>query len=559
MNHFQQVLSIDPRGAEQRETEVLIIGSGIAGLTAALAAAKRSRVLLVCKRGLLDSNTRHAQGGIAVPLAHPDDMDRHITDTLRVGCELADREIVEHVIRRGPAAFESLLARGATFDRTGSEFSRAREGGHSRARVLHAGGDATGLELSLTLVESVCRSTGIRMVESCFIADLLTCEGRCVGAIGLLDSGKIVAIRARSVIIAAGGGGEVYCYTTNPAGATADGMVMALRGGAVLADMEFVQFHPTAMDVGSSPLPLISEALRGEGARLVDECGRRFMDEYHSDGELAPRDVVSRAVLDQLRREGARVFLDIRHWPAGLMEERFPGVTRLCREHGINLDERLIPIRPAAHYMIGGVRVDLDGRTSVPGLLACGEAACTGFHGANRLASNSLLEALVLGETCGAAAAEVVSESEPVDLREVDQRGAVFSKAEPGCDVGEMRRRFCEETWAHIGIHRTASGLRRMTTLAEEALSRVRQCAPSRRVLEFRNIVITAAVIAAMAERRTESRGVHFRDDFPRAHERWRTHLVAEMVRGELVVRGVKGDWGAELHSVPPTSAAGSG
>lgn len=536
----RQVLSYDFRRATIVEAEILIIGSGIAGLTAALAAAERGRVLLVCKGKLHNSNTWHAQGGIAAPTPDSDDVESHVADTIRVGCGLADPGIVKCVIERAQPAIDKLIAHGVSFDRTGGDLARTREGGHSRSRVLHARGDATGLELSSTLAGHVRQSERIRVMESCLVADLTLADGVCVGAIAQIGGDGILAIFARSTILATGGAGKLYRYTTNPAGATADGAAIALRAGAVLTDMEFVQFHPTALHVGAEPLPLISEALRGEGARLVDAAGRRFMNEYHPEGELAPRDVVSRAIFEELRRSGGEsVFLDARHWPAGFMAARFPSVHGSCLKYGIDPAVQPIPVRPAAHYMIGGVRVDLKGRSSLPGLLACGEAACTGMHGANRLASNSLLEALVLGEVCGRAAIEAMSGTMNVGRPESMIAETIGPRKNPrnSSDLLDLVSRVRDAAWVHIGIVRHGAGIREMSGAAEQTLAAANNVLPSSAGIELLNLATAAAAIALAAARRTESRGVHYRSDYPKCDEAIRRRIELFVAGGELTAR----------------------
>ncbi len=525
--------------------DVLVLGSGIAGLCAALAAAESAQVLLVCKGGLHDSNTFYAQGGIAAPAPDPEDPGAHVEDTLRVACGLADRAVVERIIRMAPGAIEWLIQRGVAFDRTGGELARTREGGHSRSRVLHARGDATGLELSAVLSDAAREAANIRVLEHHFVVDLVTRGEQCVGVTALAADGAPVVIQAGAVILATGGAGEVYRHTTNPPGATSDGAAMALRAGVVLRDMEFVQFHPTALHVGAEPLPLMSEALRGEGALLRNRDGHRFMPDYHPDGELAPRDVVSRAIFTELARSGGEaVLLDVTHWPEGFLERRFPNIRSVCIEHGIFPSSTPIPVRPAAHYMIGGLKVDEGGRTSLAGLYACGEAASSGMHGANRLASNSLLEALVLGDVCGRSAVNelpggVGGERARLGSGELPPGGQPVKpgRGEPGdsADVLKIRGRVRVAMWEKAGIIRSDRGLGELQVILEDSWRLMNGAAPSRLAFETSNIITTAMAIASAARYRPESRGVHYREDYPSPDDAaWRRHIELSCRDGDL-------------------------
>lgn len=516
----------------------MVLGSGIAGLCAALAASESTDVILLCKGALHDSNTFYAQGGIAAPTPDPNDAESHINDTLRVACGLANSSVVDRIIRQAPAAIDKLIDWGVAFDRSGGELARTREGGHSRSRVLHARGDATGLELSAVLSAAAKENPRIRILEHHFAVDLIRINDRCVGIAAIQSDGSPVRIFAGAVIFATGGAGEVYRHTTNPPGATADGAAMALRAGVILRDMEFMQFHPTALAVGVEPLPLVSEALRGEGARLVDRSGRRFMEAHHPELELAPRDVVSRAIFAELSKSGdASVYLDVRHWPADFMSGRFPNIRQVCLHHGIDPASVPIPVRPAAHYMIGGLNVDQSGSTSLPGLYACGEASSSGMHGANRLASNSLLEALVLGDVCGREAA---CDSAPGEIARHRQAAAASESQvviEPG-RLQEARNLARNAMWDHVGIVRTEPGLRGMEPILDHANSILKDAAPTPRVIETLNIITTAMAMTSAALARTESRGVHFRSDFPERNDtQWQRHIDVQCLNGRLEVR----------------------
>ncbi|MGK5630686.1 L-aspartate oxidase, partial [Streptomyces sp. URMC 123] len=391
------------------DAEVVVVGSGVAGLTAALrCAAAGLRTVVVTKARLDDGSTRWAQGGIAAALGEGDTPEQHLEDTLVAGAGLCDARAVRTLVTEGPAAVRRLIDTGARFDTSAEtgEIELTREGGHHRRRIAHAGGDATGAEISRALVEAV-RDAGIETVENALVLDLLTDgDGRAAGvSLHVMGEGRrdgVGAVRARAVVLATGGMGQVFSATTNPAVSTGDGVALALRAGAEVSDLEFVQFHPTVLWLGpeaEGQQPLVSEAVRGEGAYLVDADGVRFMVGQHELAELAPRDIVAKGIMRRMRERGAdHMFLDARHFGAEMWENRFPTILAACRAHGIDPVTEPIPVAPAAHYASGGVRADLWGRTTVPGLYACGEVACTGVHGANRLASNSLLEGLVFAE-----------------------------------------------------------------------------------------------------------------------------------------------------------------
>src|SRR5688572_23252123 len=400
----------------QQFTDVLVIGGGVAGLRAAIAAAdEHADVLLLTKDTVAESNTWYAQGGIAAVLQPLDSYESHVQDTLIGGAGLCDEKAVRIVVEEGPKRVLELLEWGANFDKKpGNAHGLAftLEGGHSFARIIHAYGDATGKELAQTLIRTVRSRDNIRISENSFAIDLISDDGKCLGAIALID-GNVHIIWAKRTIIASGGAGQLYRESTNPRIATADGHAMAYRAGAALNDMEMVQFHPTTLYVAGASRALITEAVRGEGAYLVDRNGYRFMTDYHPSKELAPRDVVSRAIVTQIRKtHHTHVYLDVRHLPNPQFRERFPQLARLLDEFGIDASKDLIPIHPAAHYMIGGIDVDGWGRSCLPGLYAVGEASCTGLHGANRLGSNSLLEGLAFGARAGTEAAKAAKELE---------------------------------------------------------------------------------------------------------------------------------------------------
>ncbi|MHC4205281.1 MAG: L-aspartate oxidase, partial [Planctomycetota bacterium] len=397
------LVNVDSISAHQLFTDCLVVGAGIAGLRAALEAAEHRSVIIVCKGDIEDSNTFKAQGGIASVLNKADTFESHIDDTLKTGCGICDENVVDLVVRQGPELIEQLLKWGTEFDLKEKHIATTLEGGHSFPRVAHAHGDETGRAIAEALIGRAWRNPNIRIMENFFTIDLLTDDGnKCVGIIGYEPQRGTQIIWAANTIIATGGAGRLYRETTNPETATGDGIAMAYRAGAVLRDLEFVQFHPTTLYIAGATRALITETIRGEGAVLLDSKGRRFMKDYHQAAELAPRDIVSRAILAQMRKtESTHVHLDVRHFEKTYFAKRFPWINELLESFDIDITKDLIPVRPSAHYMIGGVKTDLAAKTSIEGLYACGEIASTGLHGANRLGSNSLLEGLVFGKIAG--------------------------------------------------------------------------------------------------------------------------------------------------------------
>ena len=507
--------------------DVLVIGSGIAGLTAALHASALGDVTLVTKSEVADSATWYAQGGIAGAVGEADSVELHLADTLVVGQGLCDPDVVRAIVGEAAEALADLEALGVRFDRAASgEVSLHREGGHSLPRVLHSG-DATGAYVQNTLSDIVRDMHNIRLVEDTFLVDLLTEGDRCVGAL-VMDHGShaIMALMADAVVLATGGSGQMYRVTTNPLVATGDGVAAAWRAGAEIADMEFVQFHPTALDSASSPKFLITEALRGEGAYLLDCDRQRFMPALHPLGELAPRDVVSREIERVMQRcNRPNVWLDARHLGADFLDRRFPTITEGCREAGFDLSRDLVPVAPAAHYLIGGVRVDVDGRSSLAGLYAAGECAASGLHGANRLASNSLLEGLVCSRRIVRALASERVRTRPGRLASAEEEPV-------GTDPRAVRASLQATMTALAAVTRSADGL-------AEAAAGIAALAGSLggggpHALETRNLLACAALTVAAAGLREESRGTHFRADHPeRDDAHWRLHTVWR--RGDAV------------------------
>ncbi|MFC0678213.1 L-aspartate oxidase [Lysobacter korlensis] len=479
-------------------SDLVIVGSGIAGLTAALRAGRRHRVTLVTKGPLLDGSTRYAQGGIAAAMSPDDSVEAHIRDTLRAGAGLGDPAAVAALCAEGPSLVGELVELGVPFDREDGELARGHEAAHSVRRVIHAGGDATGLAIHTTLITAL-RAAPVRILEHAFLDDLVA-DGGGVRGVRLLGPNGAEVLSADAVLLATGGAGQLYRHTTNPPCATGDGMAAAARAGARLRDLEFIQFHPTALAAPGSPL--ISEAVRGDGARLLDADGRRFMPDAHPDAELAPRDVVARAIAAVMaRQDGAPVYLDARPIGADRLVRRFPSITRMLLAHGIDWTAEPVPVTPAAHYVMGGVATDVRGRTGIRGLYAVGEVACTRVHGANRLASNSLLEALVFS----ARAAD-------------DLDTAVGWRARPAgrlpeaaADGGERvaREQIQKVMWNGVGLYRDREGLER----AQELLTGWRAGGASVADRETANLLQLARLVTAAALARRTSRGAHFRVD----------------------------------------------
>ena len=504
-------------------TDILIIGGGLAGLRSALAVDPQFHVILLCKRGLENSNSIHAQGGIAAVWDESDSMAAHIDDTISAGGNLCERNVVKHVVHGGPGEIKKLIEFGMQFDKTPSgEIHLGREGGHRSDRILHAHGDSTGRELIRSLIAEVKRRPNIRIWENTFALDLLTQQNHCLGAIVYWkkhDEKEI--IWAKQTILASGGIGQLYRETTNPEVATGDGIAMAHRAGAVIQDMEFVQFHPTVLYIAGSSRSLITEAVRGEGALLVDRKGYRFMPDYDSRAELAPRDVVCRGIVRQMEKtDTPNVFLDLTHKPADWLYARFPGIAATCRHFGIDIAKDRIPVRPGAHYVMGGVAVDIDGKTSLTGLWAVGEVARTGLHGANRLASNSLLEAVVFGESAGRLASEAARtmpemyQAIPIEnrpLASMDSRQALLT-ASAFIDISDIRNALKSLLWRKAGIVRDEEGLRSALEDTAQWSSYVFAYQfQSSEGWELQNMLLVSRLILEAALARRETCGVHTR------------------------------------------------
>ncbi|MFJ2474976.1 L-aspartate oxidase [Streptomyces sp. NPDC087659] len=553
------------------EADVVVVGSGVAGLTAALrCTAEGLRTVVVTKALLDDGSTRWAQGGIAAALGEGDTPEQHLDDTLVAGAGLCDEEAVRTLVTEGPDAVRRLIATGARFDTTAAgSIALTREGGHHRRRIAHAGGDATGAEISRALVTAI-RDGAVRVIEHALVLDLLTDPaGRTAGiTLHVMGEGQhdgVGAVHAPAVVLATGGMGQVFSATTNPSVSTGDGVALALRAGAEVSDLEFVQFHPTVLWLGpdsEGQQPLVSEAVRGEGAHLVDAAGTRFMVGQHELAELAPRDIVAKGIMRRMQEQGAdHMFLDARHFGAEMWENRFPTILAACRAHGIDPVTEPVPVAPAAHYASGGVRTDLHGRTTVPGLYACGEVACTGVHGANRLASNSLLEGLVFAERIARTIAESRA-AEPVpatgqdgpvpaaDARPATATGAASDAGPRGpvpLLVPEARHEIQRIMTNGAGVLRSAASLEAAADALEalhlsalhDAEEFDKAAEPGVESWEATNLLLVSRVLVAAAQERTETRGCHWREDHPgRDDAEWRRHVVVRLTPDRrLVVR----------------------
>jgi L-aspartate oxidase len=505
------------------DCDFLVIGAGVAGLRAAIELAKSGSVLVIAKDSLRESSSEYAQGGIAVALSDDDEVALHEQDTLYAGDGLCDVAAVRTLVEEGPAAIQDLIDWGAEFDREGQKLSFTREGAHSRNRILHAHGDSTGREIARTLYRKAASIAEVRFESYSAITDVLLAEDRAAGAVAFDEkSGTLRDVRARAVLLATGGLGRVFKETTNPDVATGDGVAMAWRAGAAIGNIEFVQFHPTALHVEGAPRFLLSEALRGEGAVLRNKNGEAFMERYHPLKDLAPRDVVSRSIVSELRKTGSpHVWLDLTSRDAGFIRSRFPRIYETCLAYGVDIAREAAPVHPAAHYAMGGVWSDLEGRSKVPGLYSAGEVACTGVHGANRLASNSLLEAVVFGLRAGRAMSSHAKDRVEGEAN----RPEILVPDTPETVIRSI-------TWESCGILRERGGLEAaIRVFSGSEWTQVSQ--PSLALLERRNIHTVADLIAKSALWREESRGGHFRTDFPEKRREFerpscvsRTHAV---------------------------------
>ena len=519
------LVPFNPRNLPHYFADVLIIGGGLAGLRAANAVDPRLSVLVVTKDVIQQSNSTYAQGGIAGVLDPDDRFEEHIQDTLVAGGTLCDQQVVDMVVREAPRRIQELQEWGTHFDEQAGRIVLGREGGHSKSRIVHALGDMTGREVMRAVIARTQALENVRIWENTFTLDLLTHDGACKGAIVATQHHEKMFVWARQTILATGGAGQIYRESTNPPVATGDGHAMAYRAGALMRDMEFMQFHPTVLYIAGGSRSLITEAVRGEGGRLVDKDGVRFMPQYDPRLELAPRDVVSQAIVSQMEKtRHPCVYLDVTHLDADFVRKRFPGIAAACLQFGIDITQDKIPVRPGAHYMIGGVSVDLAGRTSVPGLWAAGEVSSSGLHGANRLASNSLLEGLVYGAHAGEQASIAASAMNGSFQVSPIENPPVKAPSEP-LDVADIRNSLKALMWRSAGV-------RRNRELLEEALDNVDQWRSYVLVRQFddlagwelQNMLTVSRVMIQSALAREESRGTHLRTDFPQADEAWNRH-----------------------------------
>ena len=533
------LVAFGPKRVPHCFTDVLILGGGLAGLRAALAVDPRLSVTVVTKNDLLNSSSQWAQGGIAGVVDPEDRFDNHVADTLSAGGGLCHDDVVDSVVREAPGRIAELIAWGTKFDERDGALELGREGGHSHHRIVHALGDATGREVMRAVIERARLLDNLEVWPDTFTIDLVTDAGGCRGALVWNKAHGKTLVWARRTILATGGAGQLYRESTNPEGASGDGLALAWRAGATLRDMEFMQFHPTVLYIAGGARSLITEAVRGAGAWLVDKDGRRFMPDFDPRAELAPRDVVSRAITMVMHRtHHANVYLDLSHLDPEMVHRRFPGMAQICAKFGLDLARDRIPVRPGAHYMIGGVEVDADGRTDVPGLFAAGEVTSSGLHGANRLASNSLLEGLVYGARAGQAASADVLASPAADvLRVPDLSNPRSSDVNGSLDLADIRNSLRSLMWRHVGVERAGESL-------AEALDTVEGWCRYVLPLQFadpegwqlQNMLEVARLMIRAALVRQETRGVHVRGDFPRADDAWQAHIGWRRGRSDALI-----------------------
>ncbi len=508
------------------ETDFIVIGSGVAGLRASIElAGSGASVSVLTKDKASESNTEYAQGGVAVVLSEDDNAELHEGDTLVAGAGLCDPKAVETLVTEGTRYIKQLIDWGTEFDREGGKLLMGQEAAHSRRRILHAHGDSTGAEFVRSLIARAGSEKTINLTPFANTESLIVRDGRCVG-VRFLDPVLRTPreIFARGVILCTGGAGQLYLHTTNPPVATGDGMAMAYFAGAEMADMEFVQFHPTALNLENAPRFLLTEAMRGEGGLLKNKYGERFMPNYDERAELAPRDIVSRSIVAEMRRTGTRsVFLDMTALDEDFLKHRFPKIYETCLGYGLNIAKDMLPVSPASHYCMGGVRTDLWGRSTLPGLYAAGEVTCTGVHGANRLASNSLLEGLVFGARAGEAAVKDCREWRVESGERNTDRSQLSTLHSPLSTA--VKKRIKRVMWERVGIIRDRDSLAR-------ALKEFDQIAAGNLSTSSRNFVTLAKLVASAALWREESRGGHFRSDFPEQHEEWRVHSIQRLETG---------------------------
>ncbi|MCF6159146.1 MAG: L-aspartate oxidase [wastewater metagenome] len=522
------LISFDSHTTSHVFTDVLVIGSGVAGLNAAIQAAKHCSVLVITKDTIDESNTAYAQGGIAGVLSAKDSVAKHVKDTLVAGQGLSDTAAVRTIISEGPKRIKDLIQHGAQFDMEGNQLIFTQEGGHCFSRIIRAQGDSTGREVEHTLIRVVKGNKNIKILEHTFTVDLITKDTFCHGAVAWHAQKGCMLIWAKRTILATGGCGQVYRETTNPGVATGDGVAMAYRAGATIQDMEFIQFHPTTLYIAGAARFLISETVRGEGGILRNRKGERFMPEYHPRAELAPRDVVSQSILREIQKtDHTNVYIDVRHIPKERLYARFPKINEICASFGIDIARDLIPVRPSAHYMIGGIKVNRFARTTIKQLYACGEVACTGMHGANRLGSNSLLEGLVTGYRAGTDAGKSIHRKKHEFLPYAVNESLGLSKIS-WLNLNDIGNSLKSLMWRDAGIERDERHLLEAGEMIEMWCSYVMDkefSVPAG--WELQNMLLVSKLIVSSAQKRKESRGVHHRTDYPQTDNRhWRRHII---------------------------------
>lgn len=511
------------------KTDYVVVGSGVAGLRAAIELSSDGEVIVITKDIPTESSTEYAQGGVAVALSDEDEVRIHYEDTLKAGDGLCREEAVKVLVSEGPERIQELIAWGAEFDREGSKLAFTLEAAHSRRRILHAHGDATGREIERVLLNKVRSLGNVKKLSRTMTVDLIVKDNLCIGVL-LIKAQKWLVVLAKSTILATGGAGQLYLRTTNPPVCTADGMAMALRAGAILEDMEFIQFHPTALAIKKWPQFLISEAMRGEGGILKNSLGERFMRRYHPDGELAPRDVVSRAIWQEMERTGSdHVFLDVSHLDEGFIKKRFPRIYETCLRFGIDITREPVPVAPAAHFIMGGIKTDIEGRTTLKGLYAAGEVACTGVHGANRLASNSLLEGLVFGYR---AAKTVISDANPSPHEFTPELPRISHPVDAIGKTFELKKTM----WQNAGIIRTEESLLKCREFFTGLKDIMQSTFMDRELLELRNLALVGSAVTESAIERTCSIGAHYRQDYPE-RQSCLYHQEVLMKDGKILVR----------------------
>ena len=527
-NGPRYLVAFGPKRVPHCFTDVLVLGGGVAGLRAALAIDPRLSVTVVTKDDLLTSSSQWAQGGIAGVVDPEDRFDNHVADTIVAGVGLCHEGVVESVVREAPQRIAELIAWGTKFDERDGALELGREGGHSHHRIVHALGDATGREVMRAIIERVKGQENLSLWPGTFSIDLLTHDGQCRGALVWSRGHGKTLVWARRTILATGGAVQLYRESTNPEGAVGDGMALAWRAGCELRDMEFMQFHPTVLYIAGGSRSLITEAVRGAGAWLVDRDGHRFMPEFDPRAELAPRDVVSRAItMVMARTHHSNVYLDLSHLDPVEVVTRFPGMAQICAKFGLDLARDRIPVRPGAHYMVGGATVDDHGRTTLPGLYAAGEVTSSGLHGANRLASNSLLEGLVYGARAGRFASEEILAGPPDDFRVPPLSNPRVPDTQGPLDVGDIRNSLRSLMWRHVGVERTGSSLAEALETVEGWCRYVlpRQF-PDPSGWQLQNMLEVSRLMIRAAIERCETRGVHVRKDHAEPLEAWRRHVV---------------------------------